>query len=94
MYRYDCKDKILFWRMNEMRSTKLDHLGRVVIPVACRKALKLKENTPLSITLERGAVVIRPADVICCLCGAPLGIEVQLPLCEQCIEQVKNSDKL
>ena len=75
-----------------MKSTKLDNLGRVVIPAAYRQALKLKENAPLSMALEQGAVVIRPADVICCLCGIPLSRDVRLPLCEQCIVKVKELD--
>lgn len=72
-----------------MKVQKLDKLGRLVIPVDYRKTLKLDDTVALAITLENDSVVIRPANAICKLCGAPLGGERELPLCACCIEKVK-----
>ena len=58
-----------------MKSTgivrKLDHLGRVVLPIELRKTLEIEAGTPLEIFVDRETIVLRKYDdrVTCALCG-------------------------
>lgn len=47
-------------RERAMKTSKIDKLGRVVIPVQYRRALGLKENDVLLFNMENGGVMIRP----------------------------------
>ncbi len=69
--------------------SKIDKLGRVVIPISYRQALNIKANDSLSFSLEGGAVVIRPTKQLCRLCGTTVQEHGELSLCGACIERVK-----
>lgn len=69
-----------------MKKAKLDTQGRIVIPKPFCKELNITEGSPLIITLESGAVTIRPDHSICKLCGSPMESEKSLQLCNKCIE--------
>ena len=72
-----------------MKKCATDKLGRIVIPIGFRKELKIEEGTPLYMTLEGDKIVLRPAHLFCQLCGASLARANPLPICENCIEQIK-----
>lgn len=74
-----------------MKTAKLDHLGRIVIPAPFRQALKLQEGALMCITLEAGSVKITPYTEVCKLCGAPLYKNAEFLLCDKCIKSVKES---
>ena len=73
-----------------MKMQKLDRLGRVVIPVSYRKALEFDENAMLSVSMESGALMIRRVKLLCRLCGLPISDDKEIPLCDNCVEKVKN----
>ena len=75
-----------------VKEAKLDHLGRVVIPIACRRALRVAAGDPLVISLDAQGqcVVIRPKRVVCRLCGADAQEGCSVPLCNACIRHVKS----
>lgn len=72
-----------------MRTTTLDKLCRIVIPVDYRNALQIGKGSVLTMCMENGAIVIRPANGSCRICGGEVEAEAALPLCPVCIQQVK-----
>ena len=72
-----------------MKNKGVDNAGRIVIPKKYRDSLSLDENTPVIITVENGAVIIRPIANCCKLCGDSTTPGVEIPLCQMCIKKVK-----
>ena len=70
-----------------MNKTKLGLNGRIVIPKSIRKEMSIEEGSPLIITFEEGAVVVRPDKFVCGLCGTPIDSERSLRLCDKCIRE-------
>lgn len=64
--------------------------GRIVIPKSIRKQMNIKEGSPLIITFERGAVVVRLDKSICVLCGSQVNSDSSLQLCDKCIKRTLN----
>ena len=71
-----------------MKKTKLDKLGRIVIPKPYCKELNIITGSPLIITLEDGAVVVRPDKMTCRLCNVFIPDGSKIPLCDDCINKV------
>ena len=72
-----------------MKSSKIDRLGRVVIPIQYRKALGIEENDVLLFSMESGGVMIRPECGVCRLCGDVMEKESTVSLCAACIKRIK-----
>ncbi|MBQ8342301.1 MAG: AbrB/MazE/SpoVT family DNA-binding domain-containing protein [Clostridia bacterium] len=72
-----------------MITTKIDKLGRIVIPASYRQALGIRENDTLIFSLEGEAVVIRAASRSCRLCGALIEPNEKVSLCPDCIRRIK-----
>lgn len=49
----------------------VDELGRIVLPVEFRHELKIRDGSKLDMTLENGAIVLRPSNMehLCSICG-------------------------
>ena len=73
-----------------MRKTRVDKLGRIVIPKKMRDKLKITSSTELIIEHHQDGIIIIPLEKICALCGNMLEDSRSLPLCDKCIERVKN----
>ncbi len=71
-----------------MKKAKLGLNGRIVIPKSIRKEMNVEEGSPLVITYEEGAVVVRVDKSTCGRCGSPIEFERTLPLCDKCIGEV------
>ena len=71
-----------------MKKAKLDKLRRIVIPKPFCKELNIAEGSQLLITLEEGAVVVRPNQSTCGLCRSPIESNRSLRLCDKCIGEV------
>ena len=74
-----------------MKNKGVDNAGRIVIPKKYRDSLSLGENTPVTIAVENGAVIIRPIANCCKLCGSFIDSNNTFPLCKGCINEIKNS---
>ena len=74
-----------------MKKTKVDALGRVLIPKPIRNKLNLKSESEVVITLENNSVVIRPEKTVCKRCGAFVKCNHDFPLCENCVEIIKKA---
>jgi AbrB family transcriptional regulator, transcriptional pleiotropic regulator of transition state genes len=48
---------------------RIDHLGRIVVPVEYRRVLGITEGDELDLTLEGDAIAIRRNGHACALCG-------------------------
>ena len=49
----------------------VDGLGRIALPVEFRHELKIRDGSKLNMTLENGAIVLRPSNMehLCSICG-------------------------
>lgn len=68
---------------------QIDKLGRIVIPISYRKFLNLSENSYLNITLDDNSIVITPCQKHCALCGNTSNLHNKEPLCNICIQKIK-----
>ena len=68
---------------------EIDRLGRVVIPMEFRKKLGIEANSKLLISLSDGEITIRAQNRQCRVCGKTLEDSRELPLCNDCINKVK-----
>ncbi len=71
-----------------MKKAKLGKNGRIVIPKSVRKEMNIDEGSPIIITYEKGAVVVRVDKSTCGRCGLPIEFERNLLLCDKCIGEV------
>ena len=74
-----------------MRKTKIDELGRVVIPISFREEMKLESGSVVIITVENNSVVIRGENNVCKRCGDFVEGNRAFPLCNRCVKIIKNS---
>jgi len=73
-----------------MKYIRIDKLGRAVIPKNYRNDLNIDETTQIAVTVEKGAVVLRPTSARCKLCNAPMIEDKNISLCYNCIKDVKS----
>ena len=73
-----------------MKRTKIDKLGRIVIPISYRKELGLSENSLLCLELLNGNIVISRSELRCRLCGCVIGAPNEFFICESCIAKIKD----
>ena len=71
--------------------SRVDDLGRIVIPIKIRESLNLKSNSEVDITMSNGRVIITPCDKICRLCGSLIGETTKIRLCESYISEAKKN---
>ncbi len=68
---------------------KVDSLGRIVIPIGLRKKYNLNEGTAVSFREECGTIYISPIQNLCKLCQKKLDSEKAIPVCNECIQMLK-----
>ncbi|WP_025847653.1 AbrB/MazE/SpoVT family DNA-binding domain-containing protein [Paenibacillus ehimensis] len=78
---------------------KIDHLGRIVIPMELRRTLGIDKNDPLEIFVNGEEIVLRKYAPGCSLCGRvdkPLAsLYPEKTICTACVEIVlKDAIKL
>ena len=73
-----------------MVKAKLDKADRIVIPKPYCKVLNIGEGSVLNISFEKGAVVIRPEDTICKICGKVVTTKRTISLCDNCLKEAHN----
>ena len=74
-----------------MRNSRVDKLGRVVIPVNIRKELGITKHTPVSIDMDANRIVISVKEPVCRLCEKRIKPGLTIQLCEECIIKIKKS---
>ncbi len=78
---------------------KVDELGRIVLPIEYREALKIKGKVDVDLKLEDDKITIRKAVFGCHLCGAAtnlirIGNECFCKSCIQRLHEAKDGDIL
>ena len=57
-----------------MKSTgivrKIDHLGRIVLPIALRRVLDIDKDSSLEIYVENDSILLRKYQPACVFCGS------------------------
>ncbi len=77
-----------------MKKAKLGLNGRIVIPKSIRKEMNIEEGSPLIITYEEGAVMVRANQSTCGLCRSPIESNRTPRLCDKCIDEVLKNHSL
>lgn len=72
-----------------MKYTKIDKLGRIVIPISYRKELDLSENSNVKISLSDERIIIEASKDVCRLCRKSIDPKASLPLCNDCIKKIR-----
>ena len=75
-----------------MKISRIDNLGRIVIPISYRKMLAITPEKDLIIEMDGNNVIIHTKDNTCRLCGAAAHNTVFL-LCKKCISKIKALDE-
>ena len=76
-----------------MRRTKVDKLGRIVIPKTYREALDLNKNPWVDISLTDGVITVTPIANICRLCGKTFNHNEDFQLCLDCLNDIRDTKK-
>ena len=68
---------------------KIDELGRMVIPIEYRKALNLKKQDELELTLTSNQIVIKKHTPTCYFCTTTAGLMRigKTAVCKTCLEK-------
>jgi AbrB family transcriptional regulator, transcriptional pleiotropic regulator of transition state genes len=71
---------------------RIDHLGRVVVPVAYRKVFAIRDGDLLDMTIDGDAIAIRKLERSCVFCGATsdLGLFRGRLLCARCHDALRS----
>ena len=71
---------------------RLDELGRVVIPVAIRRALRIQPKTLVDVYIEDGHISIYKQSPSCIFCSSEEDLRQVSgkPVCKSCITKIKN----
>ena len=78
--------------MSKGNLSKIDNLGRVVIPKSIRKALNIEHNDEISMYVDGESLIINKGHRTCALCSSK-EIKHQIGakfLCDQCIQNIKD----
>jgi AbrB family transcriptional regulator, transcriptional pleiotropic regulator of transition state genes len=65
---------------------RIDHLGRIVVPVELRRMLGIKAGDELEISVRDGAITLVKAGRSCVFCGSDTDLRSyrERPLCAEC----------
>ena len=78
--------------MSKGNISKIDNLGRVVIPKSIRKALNIEHNDEISMSVEGENLIISKGYQTCSLCVSKK-IKHQIGtkfICNDCVENIKD----
>ena len=74
-----------------MKRAKIDKLGRIVIPIGYRKALRITHESEMTIQLRGNEIIITTSESICKICEQPLDHSHELSICTACISKIKST---
>ena len=72
--------------------SKVDELGRIVLPIELRRTLDIAERDELEIYLDDDKVVLKKYEPSCIFCGSSCGLVSYhgRNVCVECIENMSN----
>ena len=71
---------------------KIDKLGRIVLPMDFRKALRLEGEVPVLLAIDGNTIVVTGAKNICRLCGSAKEVSKHLNICTACIRKIQGTN--
>ena len=68
---------------------RIDHLGRIVVPVELRRQLGVRAGDELEIGIEGEAIVLRPTRKACVFCGTEDELQIYRDrmVCRRCARE-------
>ena len=75
-----------------MKRTRIDKLGRIVIPIGYRKDLNITTDTDLIVKCENDKIIISKAGNFCKICNKEMEEENMLSICNICWHKIKSTD--
>ena len=75
-----------------MKRTRIDKLGRIVIPIGFRKDLNITTDTDLIVKCENDRITISRAGNFCKICNKEITEESTLSICEGCLSKIKSTN--
>ena len=78
--------------MSKGNKSKIDKLGRVVIPKSIREALNISHEDEISLYVEEGKLIITKRDQLCTFCKNPKVVQ-QIKdnfICGGCLSSIKD----
>ena len=71
---------------------RIDHLGRIVLPIDARRALDIHEGDQLDIYPEGNRIIVEKLQVACCFCNDTKNLTDfgGKRICAACLKQLKN----
>ena len=74
----------------EAITKRIDHLGRIVLPMDFRKALGLSANSEILISLENEGLTIKRNLRVCKMCNSANLLDPSIDMCQACIQKIKS----
>ena len=72
---------------------RIDRLGRIVIPQELREKYGLKDGAKIDFFDNGEGVTVKLADSFCKLCHAKIPDGIKIPICEKCVNLIKNTEQ-
>lgn len=72
-----------------MITRKVDKMGRVVLPINYRKALRIKDNGEVVLEIKGNTITIKCSNEVCKLCGTDCSIIQDIGICKKCANRIK-----
>lgn len=79
-----------------MKSTgivrKIDHLGRIVLPIELRRVLEIDKDSALEIYVENDTIILRKYEPTCIFCKSSEGVKQYKDrnICAACRQKIGN----
>jgi transcriptional pleiotropic regulator of transition state genes len=69
---------------------RIDHLGRVVVPIELRRNLGIADGDLVDISLDGGRIVLEKVQQACVFCGAAEGLRPHRSklVCRACVDEL------
>ena len=80
-----------------MKSTgivrKVDELGRIVLPVECRRGLEIEDRDSLEVFIEGNTIILKKYEPAGIFCGESRDVHLYKGrnICPACIRRIKDS---
>lgn len=74
---------------------KIDHLGRVVLPIELRRVLDIDKDSALEIYVENDSIILRKYEPACIFCKSTQNVKPYLErnICCDCRRQIGSLDE-
>ena len=77
-----------------MKSTgivrKVDELGRIVLPVECRRVMEIEDKDALEVFVEDNTIILKKYEPACIFCGDAANVVSYMDkkVCKNCIAKL------